>query len=158
MASNVIGQIGAWLIRLPFDLVDSVFGRLELVDQLTDVGQEMSKRPRNSVTSLRTDNPLLPTVLTLPVAQKIKIHSIIAQTDRDAPIPEGTDGVVRYWSSHLDEAISEKIIYEENHRSMVEADESLIEVWRILYLHLNFPWTRASVNTLVSTPPMKKAS
>ncbi|NCF91452.1 MAG: hypothetical protein GWQ05_10905 [Verrucomicrobiaceae bacterium] len=158
MASNVVGHIGAWLIRLPFDLVDSVFGNLELIDQLTDVGQQMSKRPRNSVASLRTDNPILSTLLTLPVAEKIEIHSIIAQTKRDVPVPDGTDGVVRYWSSHLDEAVSEKIIYKENHRSMVEAEESLIEVWRILYQHMNFPWNRASVPTVGSRPLAEKAS
>lgn len=136
MATNWIGRVGAWLIRLPFDIVDTVLGDVEIVDNLTDLGQELSKRPRNSITSLRPDNPVLPEVLKMPVTHDATIHSIIAQANVNAPVERGTDRVVGYWSSHLDEAVSEKIVYGTNHSSVVKADEALEEIWRILELHL----------------------
>jgi len=134
-ATNRIGQFGANLIRLPFDVVDAVFGKIEVIDALTDVAQQASQRPTNSVTSLRPDNPLLGAFLSCPVRPGVQIHSIVAQNDPDAPIEEGTDGFVPYTSSHLDEAVSEVVVKGADHRGMVERDETLQEVWRILRLH-----------------------
>ncbi|MBK1828314.1 esterase/lipase family protein [Haloferula rosea] len=134
-ASNRIGQFGASLIRLPFNVVDAVFGQIEVVDALTDVAQQASQRPRNSVTSLRPDNPLLGAFLSCPVRPGVQIHSIVAQKDPDTPIEEGTDGFVPYTSSHLDEAVSEVVVKGADHRGMVNRDETVQEVWRILRLH-----------------------
>ncbi|MGB1129910.1 MAG: esterase/lipase family protein [Haloferula sp.] len=134
-ASNRIGQLGASLIRLPFNIVDAVFGKIEVIDALTDVAQQASQRPTNSVTSLRPDNPMLGAFLSCPVRPGVEIHSIVAQKDPDAPIKEGTDGFVPYTSSHLDEAVSEVVVKGADHRGMVERDETLQEVWRILRLH-----------------------
>lgn len=134
-ATNKIGQFGAWLIRMPFNLVDSILGDIELIDVLTDVAQEASQRPLNSVSGLRPDNPILAKVLESPVRQGVEIHSIIARSHPDDPLLESSDGVVPYTSAHLDEAVSEKIIENANHRSMVAKDETIEEVLRILYLH-----------------------
>lgn len=135
-AANRIGQLGTWLIRLPFNLVDSVLGDIEVIDVMTDVGQLASQRPANSVSGLRPDNPLLEEVLAMPVRDGVEIHSIIAQRNTTAPMLEGTDGLVRYPSAHLDEAVSEKVILGANHRGMVEDERTIEEVLRILYLHI----------------------
>ena len=38
-------------------------------------------------------------------------HSIIGNSGRwNVPLKESSDGVVPYWSSHLDRALSEKIV------------------------------------------------
>ncbi len=87
------------------------------------------------MTSLRPDNPVLLETLKLPVREGVKIHSIVAQRNPDNPMVEGSDGVVLYSSAHLDGVRSETIVLNANHRSMVEKDETIQEVWRILYLH-----------------------
>ncbi|MEM1084607.1 MAG: alpha/beta hydrolase [Verrucomicrobiota bacterium] len=135
-ASNRIGQLGARLIRLPFDFVDSVFGQIESIDALTDIAQQASQRPVNSVTSLRPDSPVLGGLLKCPVRPGVKIHSIMGQRDPSVPIEEGSDGLVPYSSAHLDEAVSEVVVMKADHRGMVEKDETLQEVWRILYEHV----------------------
>lgn len=134
-ATNPIGQFGAWLIRLPFDIVDGLLGDVIIIDAMTNIAQEASQRPRNSVTSLRPDSPLLGAVLEMPVKNGLPVHSIIAQRNSDDPKEEGGDGVVLYTSSHLDEARSEVVVLGANHRSMVMHEETVQEVLRILYLH-----------------------
>ena len=135
-ATNPVGQIGAWLIRMPFDLIDGLLGEFEVVGALTAVAQEASQRPRNSVSSLRPDNPLLPEILDLPVKKGLPIHSIIAQRDATKPKEEGSDGVVPYSSAHLEGVVSEKVVLDTNHRSVVEDEECVREVLRILYKHV----------------------
>jgi hypothetical protein len=135
-AANPIGQFGAWLIRLPFDLVDTLVGDITVIDAMTDVAQEASQRPRNSVTSLRPDNPILPIILSLPTNDGFPIHSIIAQRNPEIPKLEGTDGVVPYTSAHLDNAQSEVVVLNTSHRVVPETEESINEVLRILYKHL----------------------
>jgi len=135
-ATNPIGQFGAWLIRLPFDLVDTIFGDIIVVNAMTDVAQEASQRPRNSVTSLRPDNPILPIIISLPTNEGLPMHTIIGQRDPDKPMLEGSDGVVPYTSAHLDNAKSEVVVLGTNHREVPERDECVNEVLRILYKHV----------------------
>ena len=134
-ASNQIGQFGAWLIRFPLNMVDAVLGDLQTIDALTDIGQQMSERPINSINGLRPDNPILHKALELPVRRGVKIHSIIAQKDPDDSLNESSDGVVRYTSSHLASAVSEKLIPDASHTSMVEDERTVDEVLRILHLN-----------------------
>lgn len=138
-AANPIGQLGAWLIRLPFDLVDSLFGELMVVDALTNVAQDVLQRPPNSVNSLRPDNPILTAALELPLRDGVEIHTIIAQKDPDDSKEAGTDGLVAYWSAHLEEAVSEKVVVGANHRSVVTDERAVEEVWRILAHHARAP-------------------
>ncbi|MFK7852063.1 MAG: esterase/lipase family protein [Akkermansiaceae bacterium] len=134
-ASNRIGQFSASLIRFPFDLVDSVFGNIQVINGLTDLAQKASQRPLNSVTSLRPDNPFLGAIMDCPIRPGVKIHSIMGQRDPDDPKEEGSDGVVKYTSAHVPEAVSEVVVKDADHRGMVLKDETVAEVLRILRLH-----------------------
>lgn len=134
-ATNKIGRFGAWLIRLPFDVVDAALGEIEVINSMTDVAQQASQRPDNSVNGLRPDNPLLEGVLKCPVRKGVAIHSIVAQEHPDQALLKSSDGVVPYTSAHLDEALSEKVILNANHRSVLKKEDCFEEVWRILYLH-----------------------
>ncbi|MEP4079697.1 esterase/lipase family protein [Haloferula sp.] len=134
-ASSRVGHLGARLIRMPFDFVDSMLGQIEAVDVLTDWAQHASQHPNNSVMSLRTDNPMLEVMLECSVRDWVEIHSIIAQKNTGVPKEEGTDGYVTYASAHLDEASSEIVVMGADHRFMVEHEETIQEVWRILHLH-----------------------
>jgi hypothetical protein len=134
-ATNKIGRFGAWLIRLPFNVVDAALGEIEVIDAMTDVVQQASQRPSNSVNGLRPDNPLLEGVLKCPVRKGVAVHSIVAQEHPDQALLKSSDGVVPYTSAHLDEAVSEKVILNANHRSVLQKEDCFEEVWRILYLH-----------------------
>jgi pimeloyl-ACP methyl ester carboxylesterase len=141
LASNPIGKLGASLIRLPFDLVDAVLGDVLIIDSLTDVAQKAVEGPHNSVISLRPDNPMLPVVLESEVREGVRKHSIIAQKNPNLPREEGSDGVVPYTSSHLEGVESEAIVLNASHRSVLEKDECIDEVLRILYGHAGLQWT-----------------
>lgn len=133
VASSVIGELGSWLIRLPFDVVDTFLGEIIIVDALTDVGQAIVGRPQDSVSSLRPDNPVLPMFLELPVSSRASLHSIIAHKQKGRPLLKSTDGVVPYTSAHLDEAQSELIVRGADHNDILEHEECIEEVIRILY-------------------------
>ncbi len=138
-ASNQIGQFGAWLIRFPLNMVDAVLGDLQAVDALTDIGQQMSERPINSINGLRPDNPILHKAIELPVRRGVEIHSIIAQKNPKDSLQDSSDGVVRYDSSHLGAAVSEAIVTDASHTSMVNDERTVAEVLRILYLNAGVP-------------------
>lgn len=145
-ASNRIGQLGAWLIRFPFDTLDAVVHPDHLDDVLTESGQVWRNRPFNSVTSLRPDNPTLNDVLASPPRRGVSIHTIIARTKPEQPLAESSDGVVPYTSARLAEADTELVVDGRNHSSMILAPETLEEVYRILYRH-------AGVRRGKETPP-----
>ncbi|MEP4079698.1 esterase/lipase family protein [Haloferula sp.] len=134
-AMTRIGQFGAWLITLPFDVIDNVLGDSRIFSSMTSVGLEYSQRSHNSVTSLRPDNPTLQAVLDSPVRKGISIHSIMGQKDPKLPKEEGTDGFVSYRSAHLDYSVSEVVVPNSNHTSMVHRNETIEEIWRVLRLH-----------------------
>lgn len=137
-ASNRIGAIGAWLISLPFNVVESIIQDDDIFDSLNQetVGDEWRHRSLNSVNSLRPDNPTLHDVLKSPPRKGVKVHTIIAQHKAKDPLLESSDGVVPYTSARLEEADTEKVVVGETHRSMVNARETVEEVERILYEHL----------------------
>ncbi|HBJ83905.1 MAG TPA: alpha/beta hydrolase, partial [Verrucomicrobiales bacterium] len=72
----------------------------------------------------------------IPVAH----HSIIAQLGKNSRLKD-SDGVVPYWSSHLDTARSEKIV--RAWHGCVEKPEVVQEVVRVLREHLREKGTPA---------------
>jgi hypothetical protein len=78
-------------------------------------------------------NPLLQALAAIPVAPTVAPHSIIA-VQGDGPVETGDDGVVRYQSAHLPEAVSELVV-RAGHSVQAEP-ETVREVRRILLLHL----------------------
>ena len=135
MTTTTLGQLGSWLIRLPFDLVDEIFESVLQPDDLTREGRALSDTPRNSINSLRPDNPVLPAILELPVRKGVVMHSIIAQKNPGQPLEESSDGVVPYRSSHLEEAATEKIITNADHKNVVNDPRCVEEILRILREH-----------------------
>ncbi len=104
-------------------------------------GQRLKRAP-NSIDALDPDNRFVTTIDTIPLAKGIPYHSIIADQGkggnrdpkRPGTPPESSDGIVPYWSSHLDGAQSE-IFVPSNHWSN-RSPEGIAEVRRILYLHI----------------------
>lgn len=127
MALSSIGAIGTRLIRLPGDLVNT------LTDSLGDVIETVSGRPSlpNSITSLSPKNATLLAMNKLPI--RAPHHSIIGDRGR-GDSPNSSDGVVPYWSSHLDSAESELIV--PGPHGSYQLPQTIDELKRILRLHL----------------------
>ncbi len=90
---------------------------------------------RQSITgigNLSPGNPVQYEISTWPYPPDVTIHSIIG--NEDAAEPGGTDGIVAYWSSHVDGVASEKVVRSGHgvHWNM----EAIEEVRRILLLHV----------------------
>ena len=64
----------------------------------------------------------------------VPYHSIIGNHRQNNDIHDMSDGIVPYSSSHLEQAVSEKII--KGNHSVHEEAETLLELRRILRLHL----------------------
>jgi len=129
MASGGLGKFAISLINLPGQLASVVKDSLSgsELQQLTG----SSKRLPNSVWGLKPTNPALPVIN----AERISVpyHSIIGDRGR-GDSPNSSDGVVAYWSSHLDGAQSEKIV--PGPHGSCELPQTIAELDRILRLHL----------------------
>lgn len=128
MASGGLGKFAISLINLPGQLtavMKDAFTSQELL-QLTG-----SKRFPNSVLGLKPSNPSLPIINNAPIS--VPYHSIIGDRGR-GDTPNSSDGVVAYWSSHLDGAQSEKIV--PGPHGSAELPQTIDELDRILRLNL----------------------
>lgn len=91
-----------------------------------------------SIDALAPNNRFLTTLNSIPVVKGIPYHSIIGDRgkggNKDHTKPMSSDGVVPYWSSHIDGAQSELIV-PSGHWSN-QNPEAIAEVRRILHEHL----------------------
>jgi hypothetical protein len=87
-----------------------------------------------SIDTLSPKNTFVRTMNTLPIADHIPYHSIIGDRGR-GDTPNSSDGVVPYWSSHLDGAQSEKIVPSEH--GSHQNQQGMEEIDRILRLNLH---------------------
>lgn len=129
LASNGIGKIGISLITLPTRLTAVIADSLTGSDLAQLTGS--SKRLPNSITGLKPSSPALPVINSVPI--KIPYHSIIGDRGKDH-CPECSDGVVAYWSSHMDGAQSECIV--PGPHGSCQLPQTIAELDRILRLHL----------------------
>ena len=128
LATSGIGRFGISLIRLPLTVASAMTGTIT-GEQLKLISG--TNRLPTSVSGLRPSNPALPSVNAPPIT--VPYHSIIGDRGR-GDSPNSTDGVVAYWSSHLDGAKSEKIV--PGPHSSCELPQTIAELDRILELHL----------------------
>ena len=129
MAMGGLGRFAISLIKLPFTLVKTMKDAItaEELQKLTG-GNGLP----NSIAGLSPTNPALKVVNKSPI--NVPFHSIIGDKGKGNS-PNSTDGVVPYWSSHLDGAKSEVIV--PGPHSATEMPETVKELDRILMLHLN---------------------
>jgi triacylglycerol esterase/lipase EstA (alpha/beta hydrolase family) len=128
MASGGLGKFAISLINLPGQLtavIKDALSDAELV-QLTG-----SRRLPNSVWALKPSNPALPVINNAPIS--VPYHSIIGDRGR-GDSPNSSDGVVAYWSSHLDGAKSELIV--PGPHGSCALPQTIDELDRILRLNL----------------------
>jgi len=131
LALNPVANFGASLIKLPFRMLAG--DRSELIRAMRDDVKSVFVAPANSVRFLRAKSPLLLSILNLPLSPDIPYHSIVGDRGK-GDTPNSSDGVVPYWSSHLEGAQSEKVV--PSGHGANENAEGVEEMRRILLLNL----------------------
>jgi pimeloyl-ACP methyl ester carboxylesterase len=131
MGENFIGQIGTRLVRMPF-LVAAVPFRVVNAAVVQDPSATTLNRIPTSIDTLSPNNRFVKEINKFPTTPGIPFHNIEGDRGR-GDAPNSSDGVVPYWSSHLDGAISELIV-PSNH-SAPRNPQAIAEVRRILHLH-----------------------
>jgi pimeloyl-ACP methyl ester carboxylesterase len=135
LASNLPGRIGSMLVRAPSTLlkvgVDALKGATFGADDLK------VRRVPNSVDTLAPNNRFVRAIQTVPLVPGIP-HNVISGDrgkggNKDKTKPVMSDGVVPYWSSHMDTAESELVVHS-NH-SAHQNPQAIEEVERILRKH-----------------------
>jgi pimeloyl-ACP methyl ester carboxylesterase len=85
-----------------------------------------------AVSAMEPGSPLMTSLAPLLLAPGVSGHSIIAVKD-EGPLEEGTDGVVKYTSAHLEDVESEFVV--RSGHSCQSNPNTIGEVRRILLLH-----------------------
>ena len=107
LASNWLGRIGSSLIRSPVTLLKAGRDLLEIATFQS--GELKLKRIPNSVDTLAPTNRFVIAINTIPITPGIPYHTIMGDRGR-GDAPNSSDGVVPYWSSHMEGAKSELIV------------------------------------------------
>jgi pimeloyl-ACP methyl ester carboxylesterase len=133
LAQNSIGRIGSSLIRKSVQYMNA--GREILHASVVQEDPTVLKLNRlpNSIDTLSPNDPFVKEMNALPMAKRIPYHSIIGDRGR-GDTPNSSDGVVPYWSSHLDRAESEKIV--PSGHGAEHSPQGIAEVLRILHEHI----------------------
>ena len=131
LAAGWIGRIGAALVRTPQRFV-SIYASTKPLLVADPAARPLNRMP-NSVDTLEPNDRFVEAVNKLPITRNIPYHSIIGDRGK-GDSPNSTDGVVAYWSSHLDGAQSEVIV--PGPHGSCELPQTIAELDRILRLHL----------------------
>ncbi|MGH6897039.1 MAG: esterase/lipase family protein [Geminicoccaceae bacterium] len=130
LAEYSLGRFVASLVRLPFNLLQASG---DMVTANPDAFRFDPTRTRfGSVYGMTPGSPLITGLADVPVAPGIPAHSIIAVRG-DGPVENGSDGVVRYQSAHI-EGVESELIVRSGH-SVQANPQTVLEVRRILLLH-----------------------
>ena len=130
LASDWIGRLGSKLVHGPATLM-SVSSQVMSLVTLDSSSLKMKGMP-NSVDTLAPNNRFVKAINEIPINPSIPYHSIMGDRGK-GDSPNSSDGFVPYWSSHLEGAVSEKIV--PSGHSAHQNPEAIEEVRRILLLH-----------------------
>lgn len=131
LAMNPFAEFFSSMVRLPNLFTSGE--RLVMVNSIRNNLRDLFVAPANSIRFLRAKSPLLLAILKLPMSKQVTYHSVIGDQGK-GDTPHSSDGVVPYWSSHLPNAKSEKVV--PSGHGANEDPEGIEEIRRILRLHL----------------------
>lgn len=127
-ARRFIGRFGSFLIRLPANMLGTLNNMVKRI-----FPDEKGRKYPTGIDNLLPDNIALQGLMKIPFAANVPYHSIIGNKSA-AGIPDGSDGIVTYRSSHLDGAKSELVV--KSGHSVQQNPLAIQEVRRILLEHL----------------------
>jgi hypothetical protein len=129
-ALGVLGYLGSWLVNLPGRFTKMSVELLTLQTKGLFLGR-VSGIP-TSIDNMNPTNRFIQHLASIPVADGVVVHSIIA-VDSDEPRESAGDGVVKYMSAHVDGVASEKVVHSSH--SVQGNPETILEIKRILLEH-----------------------
>jgi pimeloyl-ACP methyl ester carboxylesterase len=139
LAANWVGQIARALAHLPLTIIKASTNILTInADALT---ADASVKPGTSIDSLSPGGKFVRTLKQMPMSPRVLKYGIIGNRGKPGPIAESSDGVVPYWSSHLD-GVPETII-PSNH-SGPDFPECAVKVAELLHQHDAVKWQRVA--------------
>jgi len=144
LASNWIGRIGSMLVKTPSKLI--TIGRTIREAATPDPAALQLKRFPNSVDTLAPNNRFVVAINKVPITPGIPYYTILGDRGR-GDSPNSSDGVVPYWSSHLDASRSE-FIAPCNHSSPLNP-QAIAEVHRILKLNARLSNSTSSLPAII---------
>lgn len=130
IATISLGRIGSMLIRTPGSLLRAGNDALKVGTFQSD--DLKLKRAPNSIDTLSPKNRFVKAINRIPLVQGIPYHTIQGDRGR-GDTPNSSDGVVPYWSSHMEGAQSECIVPSDH--SAHQNPKAFAEVARILKLN-----------------------
>jgi pimeloyl-ACP methyl ester carboxylesterase len=139
LASNWLGRIGSSLVRSPVTLLKA--GRDAFKNTNFREGELKLKRIPNSVDTLAPTNRFVIAINKIPITPGIPYHTIMGDRGK-GDAPNSSDGVVPYWSSHMDGAKSELVV--PSGHGAHQNPKAIQEVRRILILNAEHGEARKS--------------
>lgn len=133
LADRWTGRLGQRLFQPPGEF-RAFYERVSTANPgaFTEAYEALGTGQLDSVGALSPSQPTLRILPDLPVGKGIMLHSIIGDRGWPGPLEASSDGVVAYWSSHLEGVASEKIVPVDH--SAVDHPGTVAEVRRILLL------------------------
>ena len=131
-ALNALSRFGSMLIQTPPNLRQTVRSALRALDS-----QSGQPRTANAIETLAPAHRFVQAINKIPVDSGIPLHVISADQgkggNKDRTKPEMSDGIVPYWSSHIEGAASELVVPSDH--GAHQHPQAIDEVRRILRLH-----------------------
>jgi pimeloyl-ACP methyl ester carboxylesterase len=149
LSTKFVGRVGSSLIAEP-DEIAKLFS--QLAKRNPDAFDRKSFRHvPTSIETLSPDSEILQALLEMnpPQNRKIHFHSIIG-SERAGRLSSTSDGVVAYTSAHLDHVDSESVVRSDH--GVQKDPEAILEVRRILLMHLNSSPTQTADSKTPATP------
>jgi len=133
MASGWIGWLASLIIH---ESTQSSEASQEMLRVTSGMREEelKPKRRANSVDSLSPKSRFLHALNTIPITPGVPYHTIMGDRGR-GDSPNSSDGVVPYWSSHMDGAKTEEIVPSDH--SAHQNPQAIEDVLRILKKYAN---------------------
>lgn len=135
MATGFVGRLGAKLTTLPTTVRTTLSSlRVRLSRRSDELAEAFAdENSATGIGNLAPGHAGQAEIVTWSFPEYLQVHSIIGNLEA-ADTPGGSDGIVPYESSHLDCAVSEKIVKSDH--SVHERPLAILELRRILHLHL----------------------
>ncbi len=132
-ADNFFGRLGRSIVKPPGQFKE-FYARISSANPgaFTEAYAALGEGKLDSVGALSPKKPSLPILASLPNSHAVAEHSIIGNRGKPGPIEQSSDGIVEYWSSHIDRAVSEKIVPYDHYA--IDHEETVVEIKRILKL------------------------
>ncbi|MGH8160395.1 MAG: esterase/lipase family protein [Rhodanobacter sp.] len=131
-AQYKLARLIANLVRLPVSVLKEMASLSDLLKEDTNTGSPL--RIPNSIDNLSDTDPFIVAAKDLPISPRVHYHTIVGIYKSNGPLKDSSDGVVPYWSSHLDGADSEVAI--PSWHTVQETPAAILELRRILRLHV----------------------